>query len=53
MRTRYWGLYDYCAKPRKLPPEAQAVIDAVKRYDVCGTGWRDVIDALRAYEACK
>ena len=37
-------------KPRKLPPEAQAVIDAVKRYDACGVGWKAVIDALRAYE---
>lgn len=37
-------------KPRKLPPEAQAVIDAIKRYDACGVGWKAVIDALRAYE---
>ena len=40
----------YVTTKRKLPPEAQAVIDAVKRYDACGTGWKAVIDALRAYE---
>src|SRR5574339_427174 len=38
-------------KPRKLPPEAQAVIDKLKRWDKNEINWTEVQQALDAYEA--
>lgn len=35
-------------KPRKLPPEVAALIEAVKKFDQSRTGWIEVAKALDA-----
>lgn len=36
-------------KPRKIPPEAQAVIDATQKFDQGKCGWVEVMSALKRY----